>query len=322
VAYRRAARDEVLEVWAMGSALLRDGHTRLAAAAGLADYTGQATALDGSDVTVDALVAHLQLGAFGRFRERGRVGAGLSVYGGSEGDVPVGLWAGLSTFDVEPYRAVALRLHGHLLLEEPAAAPGLGGRTTGFRVEAGRDVGRRAWISGDLGYELLGLEPEGAGSVQDGRVSGSVTFGWRLLEGAAAVPEPLRLDTASLPGLAGSHLVPKGRREVSVWASYQGIRLLDGQDLARFVPLGEKFDYLLAGGRADLPLAAGMGAKVEGYAGVELNTSDPLFGVEAGLAWRPSHRAELSAVLGYGSALGRAGDEDTAFFRFAATVRW
>jgi hypothetical protein len=107
-----------------------------------------------------------------------------------------------------------------------------------------------------------------------------------------------------------------------VWLSYEAIRLLGDQDLADLIPIGTDFDYLTLGARSEFHLAQGLGAGVEGYAGVDLANSDPIFGVQAGLTWRPRVSVEVFAVGGYGTALGRAGDDDSLFFRLGVNWRW
>ena len=135
------------------------------------------------------------------------------------------------------------------------------------------------------------------------------------------MPDLVRLDTALLPGLQGTHLAEDSRNQASVWVTYQAIRYLDG-DLVPVIPVGGDFDYLLLGGRGDFHLAPGLGVKLEGYGGMELRANEPLFGLEAGFTWRPAHRAEVVATAGYGSAFGRQSGDDSFLLRLGATVRW
>jgi hypothetical protein len=109
---------------------------------------------------------------------------------------------------------------------------------------------------------------------------------------------------------------------LDVWATYQAIRLLGDEELANLIPVGTEFDYLTLGARSEFHLARGLGAGVEGYAGVDLGSSDPIFGVQGGLTWRPSRAAEVFAAVGYGTALGRAGDDDSFLFRVGVHWRW
>jgi hypothetical protein len=135
-----------------------------------------------------------------------------------------------------------------------------------------------------------------------------------------------RLALGALDGLMGAQLgQPPEETDgpmLDVWVTYEAIRLLGDQDLADLIPIGTDFDYLTAGARSEFHLAQGLGAGVEGYAGFDLASHDPIFGVQAGLTWRPSRAAEIFALAGYGTALGRAGDDDSFLFRIGLNWRW
>jgi hypothetical protein len=138
--------------------------------------------------------------------------------------------------------------------------------------------------------------------------------------------QPPRTAIGALEGLAGAQLGLTHEEArgplVNVWITYEAIRLLGDGQLSTLIPIGTDFDYLTVGARAELYLARGLGAGIEGYAGLDLGESDPIFGVQAGLTWRPSAAAELFAVAGYGTALGRGGDDDSFLFRLGLTWRW
>jgi hypothetical protein len=147
-----------------------------------------------------------------------------------------------------------------------------------------------------------------------------------VLEGGKRMAGPPRLALGPLEGLMGAQLAQAPEETqgplLDVWATYQSIRLLGDQELADLIPVGTEFDYLTLGARSEFHLTRGLGAGVEGYAGVDLASSDPIFGVQAGVTWRPSRAAEVSLAAGYGTALGRAGDDDSLLFRVGVHWRW
>jgi hypothetical protein len=140
------------------------------------------------------------------------------------------------------------------------------------------------------------------------------------------MPDLMRIDAPTFPGLVGTHLQPDPDETtgpaVNVWVSFHAIRLLDGADLVQLIPLGERFDYLSAGASADFHLAPGLGARVLGAAGTELQESSFFFSAEGGLTWRPSHATELSLTAGAGTAQGRADDSTSLLVRLGFTHRW
>jgi len=324
--YRKTAQDTLAELRGRGSILLEDEHTRLAAGLGFARYSGRAAVIDGGATDVTESVTLLELAGFRRFEALHRISAGIEIFPGASGDAPVGGWLGIHMANAEPFRSVDVKVFGNLLLESPAAAVGLGGRRSGVRVSGFTDVGERYWAALDLGYEILGIDLPGGGTEQDGRFRGAISFGWRVLEGNRAVADELRIDRAMLPGLAGALVAGEpsesARTQLTVWVTYEGVRLLDGAELATLIPVGESFDYLLLGARADMHVAPGLGAKLEGYAGTDLGESGLLFGIEGGVTWRPVHRTEFTFAAGYGQDLGRGDEEDSLFVRAAFAYRW
>jgi tetratricopeptide (TPR) repeat protein len=323
LAFRAAGDDRVFELWAQGSRPLRNERVRLSAALGASRFSGRAAAVDNGTTDVDEVVGRGQLSAVWRFRRTNHVAGGVDVYPGAPGDAPVGGWAGLFLVGHEPYRSLAVDLHGHLLLEDPPAAVGLGGRRSGVSVALHHDVGKRFWAALDLAYDSLSLN---APSARDGLFRGAATFGWRIAGQNVQVGDPLRLDRSLLAGLVGPHVAerPRGKasRLVMLWFTYEPFRLLDNRELASLVPIGERFDYVRLGARGDFHLAPGWGAKLSGWAGYDLHGDDPNFGVEAGITWRPAHKLELTAVAGYGTALGRSDAVDSFLVRLGLTYRW
>jgi tetratricopeptide (TPR) repeat protein len=323
VAFRAAGDDRVFELWAQASKPLSNERVRLSAALGVSAYSGRAAAVDNGLTDIDEVVGRGQLSAVWRYRRTSHVAAGLDAYPGAPGDAPVGGWAGLLIVGHEPYRSLAVDLHGHLLLEDPPSAVGLGGRTSGIHVALHHDLGKRLWAGLELAYDSLSLDNP---SARDGRFRGSATIGWRILGENTQVADELRLDQSLLSGLVGTHVAarPGGRdgRLVTVWATYEPIRLLDDKELTNLIPIGDRFDYVRLGIRGDFHLARGWGARASGWAGYDLSGDEPNFGVEAGVTWRPAHKLELTGVAGYGTALGRSDAADSFLVRLGLTYRW
>ncbi|MHC4973894.1 MAG: tetratricopeptide repeat protein [Planctomycetota bacterium] len=321
--FRAAGDDRVFELWAQGSKPLRNERLRLSAALGASWFSGRAAAVNNGNTDVDEFVGRGRLSAAWRFRRENHLTGGVEVYPGAPGDTPVGGWAGLFAVGHEPYRSLAVDLHAHLLMENPPAAVGLGGRRSGVRVALHRDIGKRFWAAVELAYDSLSLETP---SARDGLFRGAATFGWRIAGQNAQVAEQLRLDRSALAGLVGTHVAgqPGGQagRLVTLWATYEPFRLLDDRELAALIPIGERFDYVRLGARGDFQLARGWGAKVSGWAGYDLYGDEPNFGVEAGVTWRPAHKLELTGMAGYGTALGRSDAADSFLVRLGLTYRW
>jgi len=323
VAFRSAGDDRVFELWAQGSRPLRNERVRLSAALGASWFSGRAAAVNNGTTDIDEFVARGQLSAVWRFRRANHLAGGVDVYPGAPGDAPVGGWAGLFMVGQEPYRSLTVDLHGHLLLENPPASVGLGGRKSGIRVALHRDIGKRFWGAVELAYDSLSLETP---SARDGLFRGAATFGWRIAGQNVQVADEMQLDRSLLSGLVGAHVAEppasKSGRLVTLWVTYEPFRLLDNQELANLIPIGARFDYVRLGARGDFQLARGWGAKVSGWAGYDLYGDEPNFGVEAGLTWRPAHKLELTGVAGYGTALGRSDATDSFLVRLALTYRW
>ncbi|MCK6461112.1 MAG: tetratricopeptide repeat protein, partial [Planctomycetes bacterium] len=322
---RLSGDDRVLELLAQGSFPLGE-RTRIGAMVGFGDFTGRAEAVDAGATDVEESVAFLGLAAFRRFARSNVLSGGVVAYPGAPGDLPVGGWADLRLSSPEPHRFLEAELRAHLLLEDPAASVGLGGRVSGITLTGQTDVGARFWAGAELAYDHLSLDSAATGEVADGRFTGSATFGWRVFEGGKRMTGPPRLAFGTLEGLMGAQLAQEPEEThgplLDVWATYQAIRLLGDQELADLIPVGTEFDYLTVGARSEFHLAKGLGAGVEGYAGVDLASSDPIFGVQGGLTWRPSRTLEAFAAVGYGTALGRAGDDDSFLFRVGLHWRW
>jgi len=325
-AYRRTGSDSYLEFWSHGSVRMPDSRTRLAAALGVGVYRGRAAAFEGGTSDLERTVAQLQLSYLHRLKRADTIAGGLVTYPGATGDAALGAWAGLFLQGTDPYRTLELRLHGHLLLDDPTAAVGLGGRSSGLLVRAQHDLGKRFWAGAELEIDALSVDPPGLSKASDTRLRGLATVGWRILEGRQRTPDDLRTDRAALPGLVGTALEDgpgKGAGPlVTAWVTYEGIRMGGSGNLDQLIPIGNRFDYLTAGGRADFALARGLGASLEASLGADLSASQPFFNLNAAAAWRPSSKTELSASIGLGTAQGR--DETTTSItgRISFTYRW
>jgi tetratricopeptide (TPR) repeat protein len=320
IEFARAGDDRMLRAEAVASHLFEGDLWRGAASVAFESLRGPAAAAGGSDV--ETFLADLSVSALRRFGDADCAGGGVTLYPGAEGDLPMGLWAGASLARLEPFREAHVRVHLHELWRDPAAAAGLGGRKSGIGLGGQAELGARFWAAADFGYDLLSLsEPE----ADDGRIELQAVAGYRLVEGRFAHAN--RLDTRAAPfsGLLGPQIefdpVEGHRTAVSVWLSYFGIRMLGDAELTALLPIGERFDYLTANARADFHLAPGLGGKVEGYAGTELNEGNFLWGLETGLTWRSRERMEMRLSIVVGQALGRS-DADAIAAAASLGLEW
>ncbi|MEM8882734.1 MAG: tetratricopeptide repeat protein [Planctomycetota bacterium] len=321
--YRTVGDDTAFEAWLAGTSLWKRGRTRLGAAIGYARYEGPAEVRGFANTT--ASILNLDLSLTHRFHNRNRIGGGVTLFPGANGNTPISGWIGAHLHGESRYWSVRARGWVNELFFDPAAAAGLGGRTSGVRVEGDVDIGKRFWIGGGLRYENLSLDDAGQ-TPSDPRVVASVTVGWRAIQGATRVSSPLRVRTAPFPGVIGARLPEidpeAGRNALAIWLNATTYQLLGDAELTTFIPIGERFDYLLLAARYDRHLGAHFGFMAEGYAGIELQEDRQVYGVSAGLGWRPSHTFELTFMGAYGSALGRSNDEDSFAARVGLTWRW
>ncbi len=323
--YSRTGDDHRLSLWFSGSLYAGKGR-RFAAEIGFARHEGRADAVSGGAEDVTASVAPIHLSLFQRWERLNEIGGGLLLYPGAPGDIPVGFWLGGHLLNPSPYSLLEVRLHVHALLERPAAAAGLGGRTSGLRARYQRDVLRRFWWSAELSWELLTLDSSATGFARDGYLEGGATFGWRLREGPHRVGSRPSILSSPFPGLTGPALDSEpgetATPHISIWGTYHFIRLLDSQELATLVPIGTRFDYISVGGRVDWHVARALGVSVSGTIGRELHDGDLFFELNANATWRPEHRMELTAGVGFGTAQGRTEDTTTLALSVAFSYRW
>jgi len=320
---RRAGDDKVFGAWAAASTIWKNERTRLAAGFGITSYTGRAQAVDAGLTDLSEMVATVRVTAFRRIATEGTAALGVEVFPGAPGDAPVGVWAGAALRSNDPFRMLAARVHYHTLLDDPAAAVALGGRSTGIQVRAEGDIGRNLWAAVDAEYRLLSLDSP---SAEDAHFRGSASLGWRIIKGDLRVGERFGIDRSTLPGLLGPDIFgdPSETRGplVSVWATYQAFRLLGDQELASLLPIGTSFDYLTVAARADFHVSDGVGAKIEGYFGEELQSGEFIAGLGGGVSWRPTREMEVTAIAGLGQAFGRSESELSFHLRIGFSYRW
>jgi len=322
---RSVAQDISYDAWVAGSTLWKRGRTRVGALLGTAFYSGPAQAVQNGQEDVDTSILRLDFTATHRFQHRNEVGVGVTTFAGANGNVPIGLWAGANFVGERPMWQIGVRAWWNELFADPAAAAGLGGRSTGGFAQGELDIGRRMWIGGTVRYEQLSLEFADQ-SASDPRFVGSATLGWRILDGPLRVADPHAIGAAHMPGVVGAMLGDElsGRRRnmLSAWINAATYRVLGDAELSQLIPLGKQFDYITLAARFDKALGDEWGVMIEGYAGRELQEAQNVYGLGAGLGWRPTEKFELALVGAYGSALGRSNDEATLRLRLGLTWRW
>jgi len=325
VSARTAGDDAAVTGWLAGSTLWKQGRTRLGMALGASHYTGRAQAVDNGVTDVDTNVFHARFAVTHRFHRSNRVGGGVEFFPGANGNTPIAAWAGAYLTGTESGWTVRTRGWYNELFSDPTAAAGLGGRSSGAFVEGDVNIGKRFWASGSVRYEQLSLDFGGA-TASDPRLIVAGTLGWRALNGPARVGDAHRITQPFMPGVVGPFRGPDdGRAQrtmLSVWVNAATYQVLGDAELSNLIPLGERFDYLTVAARLDRPIADGWGFMVEGYVGRELQQEQTVYGIAAGLGWRPKDSFELDLVGAYGSALGRSNDEDSFRVRVGLTWRW
>jgi hypothetical protein len=122
--------------------------------------------------------------------------------------------------------------------------------------------------------------------------------------------------------MLGDELGGRRRSMLSAWINAATYQVLGDAEITQLIPLGKQFEYLTLAARFDRQLSDEWGVMIEGYAGRELQEQQSVYGIGAGLGWRPTDTFELALVGAYGSALGRSGDEATFRLRLGLTWRW
>jgi len=325
VQLRKVAQDVSINGWLAGSMLVKQQRTRVGGLLGYAHYSGPAQAIDNGQTDVDSNIFRADAAITHRFQRRHEIGAGIQTFAGANGNTPIALWAGATFIGERPTWKVAVRGWWNELFSDPAAAAGLGGRSSGAFTQGEVDLGKHFWIAGSVRYEALSLEFAGQNPT-DPRFVGAATFGWRVLEGPTRVAEPHSIGSTRMPGIVGAMLGEElgARRSsmLSTWINAATYRVLDDAEITQLIPLGERFDYLTLAARFDRRLTDTWGLMIEGFAGRELREQESVYGLSAGLGWRPKDSIELALLGAYGSALGRSNSEATFRLRLGFTWRW
>jgi len=322
---RSSGDDTSFDGWLAGSMLVRRGRTRFGALLGTAHYSGPAQAINSGQTDVASTILRADLAATHRFARRHEIGGGVQAFAGANGNLPLSLWAGASFTGARPTWNIGLRGWWNELFADPAAAAGLGGRSTGGLVRGEVDLGKRFWFGASARYETLSLDFAGQNPT-DPRFVGAATLGWRILEGPTRVADAHTIGGARMPGVVGAmlgeELGERRRSMLSAWINAATYRVLDDAEISQLIPLGEQFDYITLAARFDRQLGDEWGLMLEGYAGRELQERESVYGLGAGLGWRPTDAFELALVGAYGSALGRSNTEATFRLRLGLTWRW
>ena len=322
---RSVAQDVSFNAWLAGSTLLKQGRTRVGALLGTAAYSGPAQAVQNGQEDVDTSILRADLAATHRFLRRSEAGVGVSTFAGANGNLPVALWAGANFIGERPTWQVNVRAWWNELFDDPAAAAGLGGRSTGGFAQGELDVGRRMWIGGTVRYEQLSLDFDGQ-TPSDPRFIASATLGWRVIDG------PLRVADTALHR-HGAHAGHRGRdagRGADRPAPQHAQRLDQRVDLPRARRRGVDAVHPA---RQTVRLHHPRGAarptpqRRVGTHGRGLRrprAAGGAVGVRAGRRRRLATQRDLRVGIGrrVRSALGRSNDEATFRLRLGLTWRW
>ncbi len=179
------------------------------------------------------------------------------------------------------------------------------------------------WISGLAQYQSLSIEDPAQGEVDDPYFNGNVSVGYRIIKGSAAVSEGLHTNRLPHGPFSADLYDARRRTEFSVWATYNPIRLLGDEELANLLPIGSRFDYVSVSARVDLHIRQGLGAKLEGTYGKNVDVGGETFwNIDAAVTWRPHRRLELLGGVAFGISQGRTDDSDSIAARLGLTYRW
>ncbi len=176
------------------------------------------------------------------------------------------------------------------MLEQPAAAVGLGGRYTGGSLEGWYDLGNCWWVGGEFAYADLTLEVPRGSTLTDGFTAWRTTVGRWICTGENSLAA--RLD-------------------------YTGSRLLDDEALANVVPLGRRFDFVTGALSAQRRLGMCWDAELEAFAGTDAGNPAFIWGFEGSLRRRVGSRLRVTLLGGFGNQArfqdGESGHVDVRF---------
>ena len=291
--------------------------------AGHGHYRGATAALGGAVATADVGIVDVAVEV--RSGTSARWAAGLNAAPGAPGDLPLGGFVAAQFERAAPYASVELRGYFNELWTEPAAAPGLGGRRSGFGAQIYGELPAGLWLGVTGAAEHLEIDPDGPLWAADTRLSGEITIGRRFLDGDVAVAprfRPRRVPAA--PTSPFPHEVPRDGRDwlASAWLSLQSASLTGDADLPALLPIADSDQHLFVAGRLDHHLAPGLGASLTGNIGADLRNDGDIWGLGVALTWRPNRFAELTLAASRGASLGRANEDDVEELRFEGVLRW
>ncbi|MCA8977748.1 MAG: tetratricopeptide repeat protein, partial [Planctomycetes bacterium] len=321
VHHRRIGGDRMTSIAATGTWMLDERHWlqgRLAAVSQRGMTTSGNGAATADYARIDA--------AFGiRPWRSDRLAFGLSAAPGCNGDTPVGAFA-VGNFEwKEPVLSLQLRLGWHELWDEPLAAAGLGGRRTSIESTSHLELGNGYWASAYAGVDRLDLDPSSGPHRSDLRWRGSAALGFRIVDGDIAMAS--RFDPLTVPAGPDSPFLaaePDTTRPwlCNAWVGWQTAHLLGDADLTGALPLLRRDDHLTGSVRVDHHVARAFGLSTTGYAGIDTNRGSSVYGLEAGVTWRPAFGTEVTLAGSHGAALGRSDGSHDRQLHLQVVLRW
>ncbi len=322
-----AADDRIQRIRLEGSLLLDADETRVSGYLERGWYSGRATAYRDGLELLDTDLTSLGLSVSRRLGPEWELALGPDFYPDRPGGDPLGAWVEVVRQERDPYARLELRMHLLETMTYPAAAVGLGGRSSGIELlgyRSGKDADW--WAFGRLRYSNLSIETARDGRISDDMVilEGSVGtwlsgFGPQVQKGLLARnAEPARVGST----VAGEPPETRGPR-IGVWAGYAGMKLLDGADLAGPLPIRDVAHYVTVTGRIEESLCPGLIVEAEAYMGTDLADPELFAGALLGLSWRPRPDFDIGFRGTYGYAFGRADAwEGASSLELRFTFRW
>lgn len=308
--------------------------TRLYGRLGWASFSGRSPAVAAGTVDVETSTARIDVAIAHRYGgDRDQIGAGLRFHPGATGDRDVGAWIEHHYEGKGPrWWSLSARLGFDELWTQPAAAPGLTGRRSGLDLESFVAIGRRGWVSADLGYHKLGARAPLQPREHDDRLYAGFQAGWRWTDGEIATTDPFRAHRAPagpISAYAGHGPTTTGDLHASTWVGMSVQSFRGDEALTTILPLDDEIRFLYAAGRLDGRWREGLGWSVDGLVGSDFDGGNSAWEAAVAGTWRP-HRGgtkawdfEIFGRLGAGDAIGRAGfDSQTLFGRLEGVVRW
>ena len=69
-------------------------------------------------------------------------------------------------------------------------------------------------------------------------------------------------------------------------------------------------------------MARAFGLSTTGYAGIDTNRGSSVYGLEAGVTWRPAFGTEVTLAGSHGAALGRSDGSHDRQLHLQVVLRW